>query len=607
VRTQLHFYIILFFIGLHYTTSISANLLKNPDFEKFSISGLATEWESNAWGMNKPIQKYNIESRRDFVFSSTTSQKISVNHINNGAGAIFKQSFVFRAGRIYEFRCMIRSNKKDVKIKTLFRKIKSHYDVGAAKTYVINNTWKEVIMYGGFSKDIKGFVGLYFRPGDSVTVWIDDASLLDVTDSVIKEIITDKSIHNGEIKKNLFGMTINKLGRHNIFPNINAGLYRLWSTGTDWDALEPSKEQWVWDNKLEPKIPDRLSYYIRHIKKHSNAEIMYTFGYWMKANRSSWLNQRRFNLSDWTQYIKKISARNEKKDKENLTGYNGAIRYWEIWNEVNIKFFYNRGKNEINELVELSKKARDILKSDNKNNVILSPNISNLGLDYMDDFLFSGGKDTFDILSAHNYISNGNPELSIPFYIALKDLMAHYGINKKPIWITEGAVISVDKNISAKFSRAMVARQYLLMLVLGIKNYTWYFWEGALNLNPILLSKKLTNPDSYTIGKGYWEKLEPGGVAYKNLTKWVVGTSIVSIKHSPENSRWELKLKKDDEFRLIVWQEHGVSHYTIPKNLRKLTLNTLSGKTTPFKVNQLNISEEPVMLTYKADKIMVTH
>ncbi len=571
---------LLYLLFFYMPVSIATELLLNPEFDNFSNGNLADNWVVNNWGSyNRQVTK---ETNADLVISGA-SQKLVVNHVSPASGIIFRQNTNFLAGHVYEWRFWVRSDTAGTKFKSILRSTQASSTnpavYGAAKTYVINDQWQEVVMRGGFDQDISGFVGLWFREGDSGSLWIDHASLNDVTDTNNVGPYSTQT----NIDPLLFGMHINKLGVHNIWPDVNVGLLRLWDTGTEWDDLEVSDDVWDWTIKEAQGKIDRLTYYINHVTSHSAAKILYTMG-----QTPTWLENSKAvppsNLLDWEDYVGTLAERNQ-------SVYNNAIQYWEIWNEFNYSGFYS---GTIDEMLQLTQSAFSIIKAHNPNNKVLSPNVTGSGIVDLDDFLFAGGGDYFDILSTHKYLSSLKPELAIPYYVAIRDLMNFYGIAGKPLWMTEGAVRS--NNYTNEQARAVVARTYLMMVAQGIENFSWYHWEGAHPIEPILLSEPLASGTSYSQGQGTWESLKPGGVAYKSTASWLSNASILFVEKNTVSGLWIMSLLTENgQGAKILWREESMQPFTIPTTWNVTTLADLSGNIV-VPTSTIAVGIEPVLL-----------
>src|SRR4029077_10864786 len=105
------------------------------------------------------------------------------------------------------------------------------------------------------------------------------------------------------------------------------------------------------------------------------------------------------------------------------------------------------------------------------------------------------------------------PEGIVIVFTMLKSLLSQYQISNLPIFFTEGSY--GPNNAAMPYPQRVdyVGREYLLMLAGGITRYYWYAWD---------------NP---TFG-GMWSLaggVNPVGVAYGTLSKWLVGATFVSL------------------------------------------------------------------------------
>jgi len=81
----------------------------------------------------------------------------------------------------------------------------------------------------------------------SGTVWLDDASLTEVDEVTgIREPVV-----RGVVPDTLFGIHINKLGTHNVWPAMGQKTMRLWDTGTRWGDMELANNSWAGAPRLD--------------------------------------------------------------------------------------------------------------------------------------------------------------------------------------------------------------------------------------------------------------------------------------------------------------------------------------------------------------------
>ncbi len=402
------------------------------------------------------------------------------------------------------------------------------------------------------------FLGLHVRtPG---TLWLDDASLRDVSAET-----SSTSPPPGPVPPRFFGIHLNKLGTHNTWPAIGAGLLRLWDTGTTWAHLQPERERWNWT---------RLDYYLRHVERHApTAAVVYTLGItpsWaaLPGGKAIYGGSTAppASLDDWRTYVRTVAER-----------YRGRIRSWEIWNESNINVFYT---GSVGQMLELARAAHEVLKEVDPANVVLTPNVTRSGLAWLDEYLALGGGRWADVVSFHRYPSP-RPEDDLPEYAAVRHTLAAHGLSQLPVWNTEGAVSgSVGPDPAA--ARAAVARAYLVQWCQGLGNFSWYcwdiHWEGGANLSATLTGAELT----------------PAGVAYREVAGWLVGSTIT--RREVTGDRWLLELRRPNGATAhVLWSAGAPASFALPAAWRATRLRDLSGGVQPAPAT-LTLGPEPVLV-----------
>lgn len=402
----------------------TGEVLSNPGFENtYDSSGLSSGWEYNGWGSPTPSVDFSREVSG--VHGGSSAQKMVVNSIPSGGGAMLYQEFSSAAGRTYEASVWLRS-PNNISVQILLRCDDYHYLTGATRTITVGQTWQKVTIRGGFARPecTTATTRFAIQPRSKGTLVVDDASLANVTSSA-----NSSPTPTDTIPASFFGTHINK-GHNQYWPSMDQGMIRLWDTGTNWKDVEPTNNGWDWE---------RLDLYVDTLTKANcpSCEITYTMGItptWAAptgapASPYGGSTAPPTNMEDWRDYVRAVGNR-----------YKGKIKYWEIWNEVNAEgggkyTFYSGSKDK---LVEMTRIASEELKAIDPNNVILAPNVTETGLGYLDDLLRKGVGRYTDVISYHQY-PNYSPENSVPAYEAVKNVMQNNGVESKPIWNTEGA------------------------------------------------------------------------------------------------------------------------------------------------------------------------
>ena len=214
---------------------ISPELLTNGGFEG-AYSGLAPGWAENTWAAPGDDQRRYVSRgpETQSPHGGQAAQRISVARFAAGGGTALLQNFDFPAGRVYEGRVWLRA-ASPMKVRVLFRKRSFYYNTGAARVLSVGSAWQEVVIRGGYPTDTPG--EFFIQPVEPGTLYVDDASLSEVTTAVLHE----PPASHDPLPRTFFGMHVNKLGTHNTWPPLTFGTLRLWDTGTYWAAVEPAR------------------------------------------------------------------------------------------------------------------------------------------------------------------------------------------------------------------------------------------------------------------------------------------------------------------------------------------------------------------------------
>ncbi|MBR4170724.1 MAG: cellulase family glycosylhydrolase [Kiritimatiellae bacterium] len=131
------------------------------------------------------------------------------------------------------------------------------------------------------------------------------------------------------------------------------------------------------------------------------------------------------HLDQWATFVRKVVERYQKQ-----------LPVWEVWNEENIASFWKEPN--ANDYTKLLKRTYETIKAVNPNLRVAFGGTAGVPYEFIENVYKAGGKDCFDIMNIHPYSQPNPPESSLEQRIEkLRELMAKYGDEKKPIWITE--------------------------------------------------------------------------------------------------------------------------------------------------------------------------
>jgi len=230
--------------------------------------------------------------------------------------------------------------------------------------------------------------------------------------------------------------------------------------------------------------------------------------------------------------------------------YAGKNILWEIWNEPNLRQFWNPQPSE-DDYCKLVAEAAPAIKKADPTGLIVAPATSGIPLGWLEQCFKQGLLSHIDVLSVHPYRSK-LPETVIADYTALRELIGRYAPNGRQIPVISGewgySNINWDKNpLSDQQQAQYLARMFLTNLYQGIAVSIWYDWrndgtdpnEREHNFGTV--AHDLTPKTAY--------------LAAKTLASTLAGYTI--------KSRMALSSDKDFVFRMATKNEPGIAFWTI--------------------------------------------
>ncbi len=382
------------------------------------------------------------------------------------------------------------------------------------------------------------------------------------------------------IPRSLFGMHIADSDKI-PWPAVPFATWRLWDAATRhglafWAHLERQKGQWDFRT---------LDYCVELAQRHG-VELVYTMGItpkWASARpdkRSAYGDGptpgEPKDMDDWRNYVRTVATR-----------YKGKIRYYEIWNEPNLKHFY---RGTVDQMVALAREAYTILKEIDPSIKVIAPSVFSDygGWNWLDEYFGKGGGAYTDIVGAHFYIKKDKtPENSLWLIDKVQNVMAKHGLAEKPFWNTETGYGNKGENVfySDEESMAYVARTYIVNWMSGIERFYWYAWDNR-NVVTILMVEK----DKKT--------LTPAAKAYAEIQKWLIGARMNKCE-SEKKTAWtcEFTGERGDPF-WIVWNSKGERKFKVPEKYDVRQVHSLYGEKTPLPDNRLlKVGSLPLLLS----------
>lgn len=251
------------------------------------------------------------------------------------------------------------------------------------------------------------------------------------------------------------------------------------------------------------------------------------------------------NLEDWRNYVRTVAQR-----------YRGKIRQYEFWNEPNAKGPRPFFTGTVEQAVDLTREAYQVLKEVDLANTLAGPAGTGRGMElqWLDDYLRLGAKDYLDKVSYHFYVANGTPENMISYVGKVRTIMQKHGLGQLPLVNTEsGWVIANTQSPSSyigadtswatltpELGAAYVARALILGWALGLEGYHWFSWDH--------ISMGLVEPAT--------KEIKPAGQAYGKTVDWLLGAKMTACESS--QGVWVCTLRDSSgNTSRIVWRESG--------------------------------------------------
>jgi hypothetical protein len=328
------------------------------------------------------------------------------------------------------------------------------------------------------------------------------------------------------------------------WPSGRIGSIRLWAAYTSWKEIEPQLGRFNFS---------RIDGYVAQAETN-RASSMMVLGYppqWASARPTEpspygpGHAAEPANFDQWNSFIETLATR-----------YKGRIGSYELWNEPYFSDIPNdRGKpsafytGSVYKLVELAKRARAVLNRVDPAAQLLTPGFTG-DVARFDLFLAHGGGQYVNGVAYHYYA--GSDEAFVRLHLAIRAVMAKYGLADLPIYNTESgfpvsdasgaATVDGMKAYDQTTAAAMTARNLVLGAYLGLKGYYQYSWDsstwGGLNRDGSL-STTLT--------------------AYESVRRWLTGTQLKGCRLQAERIV-QCEGARDGRRLLIWWRSTGTSN-----------------------------------------------
>ncbi len=354
------------------------------------------------------------------------------------------------------------------------------------------------------------------------------------------------------------------------------GALRMWDNGTAWSQIELAKGEFKWSN---------IDGLIENANSKGMTDIMMVLGTtpeWAAKEINSTdypqpgAASAPANLADWDDWVAAVVDR-----------YADSFSSYQIWNEVNLKNFYNGTPAE---MADMTKRAYDIIKAKDPEALVVAPSPSTrltgpfnkFYSAYLEELSKLGWP--VDVFAIHTYPkADGDPVARGVLIKAAQDLLTASGAPDLPLWDTElnyglaGPGDLPKQEITGARAAGFVVRTYIDDLRYGIDRSYWYIWS--------LGSYDLLGVQAFPGSDG-----EQG---FFTIDNWVVGASYdgcqesgnsVICNFSAAGSSW-----------IVAWAQTGEAPYTTPEN-SQLVCDPLANCQEAAGGSEITLTEVPVRI-----------
>ncbi|MEZ5117532.1 MAG: hypothetical protein R2737_14825 [Candidatus Nanopelagicales bacterium] len=336
------------------------------------------------------------------------------------------------------------------------------------------------------------------------------------------------------------------------WPGWPVGGIRLWDNGTSWNSVQPAAGVFDW-SQLDTAVATAESQGVDDITlvlagTPEWAATTVSPGDYPAPGAASPPRDR----TAWTDYVAAVAAR-----------YAGRITAYEVWNEMNLRAFWNGTPEELAALTRLA--AVEIRKADPEALVVGAS--AGMRTDayrvlYPRYLAALAERDwPVDALSVHTYpAAGGTPADRVKLIRrALTDIRAAGAPERLALWDTEinyglAGPLPEDthRDITGSKAAGWVTRTYLDSLRFGIERTYWYIQTAA----PYSLLGIQTDDGS------------PGARGMETVSDWVVGAR---WEGCDTNSRLvTCRLSREGEVSTVAWADGGTATFEIPQEAVEL-------------------------------------
>jgi hypothetical protein len=365
-----------------------------------------------------------------------------------------------------------------------------------------------------------------------------------------------------------FGLHIHRAAAGTPWPAVPFATWRLWDSGVTWPQLEPEPGKWNF------KLLDR---YVQLAAEH-HVTLLLTLGLtpaWASARPGEASSYQPGNaaeprdLADWRNYVRTVALR-----------YKGVIRYYEVWNEPNVRGTFTGTSATMLQLVRV---AYETLKAVDPGITVVSPSATaSGGADWLADFVKAGGCQYSDVIAYHFYVTPDAPEAMIPLIRRVRNVLGLTACEHKPLWNTESGWAAPKHFSTDSDSASYLMRAYIVNWLMGVDRFYWYAWD---NHNWSTLETTTRNGDEKTAA----------GNAYEVIRSWLLGSVLLSC-NLQKSKVWVCQLTRESPKSWIVWSPDGPQFFSIPKSWGAKRMSIWTGQSSVPGAT-VQVSAAPIRLS----------
>jgi hypothetical protein len=390
------------------------------------------------------------------------------------------------------------------------------------------------------------------------------------------------------VPKELFGTHVKGIAKDGQAMPPRAGAVRLWDSGVSWRELERKRGRIRW-NALDEAVAKA--------EQTGAEDIMWVHGSpprWAALDPSAagLYGPGSSSVPDEEAYLSflgKVAKR-----------YKGRITSYQVWNEANIRIFYQGTPDS---MAALTLKARDVLKKADRKATLVGASTTVRASGPVKPWYgrYSAGLARrgwpVDVMSVHLYPrADEGIEERAAYARTMVPFLANYGW-KGPIWDTEinfgdrRAFATEKVRVPQKRAAAWVARTYIDSLALGIDRAYWYSWnDHILGIDQV--------------DKRNGEVL-PAGQAYLAVQEWLDGgwwRGCSGELRKPTGKSGAVTTCRmwtpDGQPARLIFTHKGSAKVAMPEGARRVC--RLDGECSDAEGVRLRVGTEPVLVRISA-------